>query len=172
MAALTEHRIVSLRIILSNGLARWANPASERGGVLRTRAGEAGRRASQQAPERTAEPKARPPATALLDLDFGALLLERGLDLLGLVARDTLLDRLREGVDEVLGLLEAQARELANDLDDRDLGRPDVQERGGELGLLPGRGGGRGRTAPGPGRWRRPPHAGGKADRRLFRVRL
>ena len=62
----------------------------------------------------------------LLDLDLGALLFEGRLDLLGLVLGDALLDGLRRRVDEVLGLLEAEPGELADDLDDRDLvaGRP------------------------------------------------
>src|ERR1035437_277884 len=55
------------------------------------------------------------PRQGLLDLDFRALLFEGGLDLGGLVLRDALLDGLREAVDEVLGLLEAQAGELAHD---------------------------------------------------------
>jgi hypothetical protein len=85
----------------------------------------------------------------LLDLDLAALLFERGLDLLGLVPGDAFLDGLRRRVDEVLGLLEAQAGELAHDLDDRDLVGPDLGQRGGELGLLlrglGGRGGAGGR---------------------------
>src|SRR5690242_19397694 len=60
-------------------------------------------------------------APAFLDLDLGALLLERGLDLLGLVAGNAFLDRLRRGVDEVLGLLEAQTGQLTHDLDHGDL---------------------------------------------------
>ena len=78
---------------------------------------------------------------ALLDLDLGALLFEGGLDLLGLVLGDALLDRLRRRVDEVLGLLEAEAGQLADDLDDRDLVRADLGQDGGELGLLLARGG-------------------------------
>ena len=77
----------------------------------------------------------RPPRT-LLDVDLGALLLERGLDLLGLVRGDPFLDRLGGRVDEVLGLLEAQAGQLADDLDDGDLVGSDLGEDGRELGLL------------------------------------
>src|SRR6266508_2263354 len=40
----------------------------------------------------------RAPGSRLFDLDLGALLLERGLDLLGLVLGDALLDGLRERV--------------------------------------------------------------------------
>src|SRR4051812_32391980 len=74
--------------------------------------------------------------TRLLDLDLGTLLFEGGLDLLGLVTRDAFLDRLRAGVDEILGLLEAEARQLPDDLDHRDLVRADLGEGRGELGLL------------------------------------
>src|SRR3954469_714467 len=72
----------------------------------------------------------------LLDLDLRALLLEGRLDLLGLVAGDRFLDRLGCGVDEVLGFLEPQPGELADDLDDGDLVRADLREDGGELRLL------------------------------------
>src|SRR5215213_4082528 len=57
----------------------------------------------------------------LLDLDEAAGLFELGLELLGLVAVDALLDGLRGLVDERLGLLEAQAGGRADDLDDLDL---------------------------------------------------
>src|SRR5687768_8165184 len=66
--------------------------------------------------------RARPgTATALLDLDGRALLLELGLHRVRLVLRDALLHRRRRAVDEVLRLLEAQAGQLAHDLDDLDL---------------------------------------------------
>src|SRR3989304_5043503 len=70
------------------------------------------------------------------DLDLGALLLEGGLDLLGLLTGHTLFDRLGRRVDEVLGLLEAELGELSDDLDDRDLVRADLGQDGIELGLL------------------------------------
>src|SRR6476619_5514665 len=72
----------------------------------------------------------------LLDLDLRALLLEGSLDLVRLVACDAFLDGLRSRVDQVLGLLEAQAGQLADDLDDRDLVRADLREDSAELGLL------------------------------------
>src|SRR6476469_5435718 len=56
-----------------------------------------------------------------LEGDLGALSLELGLGGLGLLLVDTLEDRLGGGLDGVLGLLEAQAGQLANDLDDLDL---------------------------------------------------
>src|SRR4051794_11889077 len=62
----------------------------------------------------------------LVDLDLRALLLESGLDLVRLVAGNALLDRLRRRVNEVLGLLEAQAGQLAHDLDHGDLVRADL----------------------------------------------
>src|SRR6185436_5329892 len=57
----------------------------------------------------------------LLDLDGGAGLLEIGLELVGLLALDALLDGLRSLVDERLGLLETEAGRRADDLDDLDL---------------------------------------------------
>ena len=99
-------------------------------------AGSAAEGAREQATERTSrcvsERRARqrtdaPPHAGrlrrLLDLDLAALLLEGGLDLLRLVLGDAFLDGLGRGVDEVLGLLEAEAGQLADDLDDRDLVR-------------------------------------------------
>src|SRR4051812_30845370 len=70
----------------------------------------------------------------LFDLDEAAGLFEVGLELLGLVAVDALLDGLRGLVDERLGLLEAQAGGGADDLDDLDLlvagaGEDDVERR-------------------------------------------
>src|SRR2546423_7596161 len=89
-------------------------------------------------------PDGRPLLTAvvwveLLDLDGGAGLLELGLELVGLLALDALLDGLGRLVDEGLGLLEAQAGRRADDLDDLDLlvtgaGEDDVD--GGRLLLL------------------------------------
>src|SRR3954452_18518726 len=73
----------------------------------------------------------------LLQLDAAAGLLELGLQLLGLVALDALLDGLRRLVDERLGLLEAQAGRRADDLDDLDLlvagGREDDVDRRADL---------------------------------------
>src|SRR3954470_15992191 len=81
------------------------------------------------------------PVLGLLDLDGAAGFLELGLELLGLFLLDALLDGLGRLVDDRLGLLEAQARGRADDLDDLDLlvarGREDDVE--GAL-LLLGRG--------------------------------
>src|SRR2546423_7760104 len=57
----------------------------------------------------------------LLELDAAAGLLELGLELVGLLALEALLDRLGRLVDQRLGLLEAQAGGRADDLDDLDL---------------------------------------------------
>src|SRR4051794_34772250 len=78
----------------------------------------------------------------LLQLDAAAGLFELGLELVGLVALDAFLDRLRRLVDERLRLLQAQAGRRADDLDDLDLlvarGGQDDVDRGR---LLLGRGG-------------------------------
>src|SRR4051794_19477888 len=71
----------------------------------------------------------------LLQLDGAAGLLELGLELVGLLALDALLDGLGGLVDERLGLLEAEAGGRAHDLDDLDLlvarrGEDDVDRRG------------------------------------------
>ena len=57
----------------------------------------------------------------LLDLHGGAGRLELRLDLGGLVLGDRLLDRLRRRLDQILGLLQAQAGDRADLLDDVDL---------------------------------------------------
>ena len=49
-------------------------------------------------------------------------------------------DRLGRALDEVLGFLQAEAGDLADDLDDLDLVRADFGERDVELGLLLDRG--------------------------------
>src|ERR1019366_177707 len=76
----------------------------------------------------------------LLDFDLGADVFELLLDGRGLVLRHGLLDGLRGTFHEVLGFLEAQARDLADDLDDVDLVAADFGERHRELGLLFGSG--------------------------------
>ena len=91
------------------------------------------------------EPFERPAVTAalratLLDLDGAAGLFDVGLELLGLVLVDALLDGLGGLVDERLGLLQAQAGRRADDLDDLDLlvaraGEDDVERRLLLLGL-------------------------------------
>src|SRR3954447_19324195 len=102
-----------------------------------------------------APPRAAVLSTAsLLELDAPAGLLELGLELLGLVALDALLDGLGRLVDEGLGLLEAEAGRRADDLDDLDLlvaggGEDDVDRRARLLLGAAAVAGGRG----GRGRW-------------------
>src|SRR5581483_6492319 len=79
-------------------------------------------------------------SSALLELDGGACLLELGLDLVGLFLVHALLDRLRRRVDEVLGLLEAEAGDRADDLDHLDLLCARAREDDVEGGLLLRRG--------------------------------
>ena len=77
-----------------------------------------------------------------LHFDRRSLLFELGLDLGRLVLRDARLHGLRRAVDEVLGFLQTETRQLAYDLDDLDLLRAGLLEVDGELRLLLG---GRGR---------------------------
>src|SRR5690606_23943277 len=58
---------------------------------------------------------------ASLDLDGRACGLELSLDLLGLLFRHALLDGLVAGLDEILGLLEAEIGDRTDLLDDVDL---------------------------------------------------
>src|SRR5213595_1433095 len=74
---------------------------------------------------------------ALLELDGGASLLELGLQLVGLLALDALLDCFRRLVDKGLGLFQAESGRGAHDLDygdllATDLGQHDV-DRGSFL---------------------------------------
>src|SRR3712207_2987568 len=64
---------------------------------------------------------ARIPDLALLDLDAAAGPLKGGPSLLGVVLADPLEDRLGGAVDQVLGLLQAEAGQRAHLLDDLDL---------------------------------------------------
>ena len=82
----------------------------------------------------------RPPRRVkLLDGDRRAGLLELGLGVLGGVLVDLLEQRLGSAVDEILGLLEAQAGDdLADDLDDADLLLAGTLEDDVELRLLLG----------------------------------
>jgi len=73
---------------------------------------------------------------ALLDLDGRSGFLETLLDSLGLVLADRFLDRLGCGVDQVLRLLEPEAGDRSNRLDDVDLVRADLLEDDVELGLF------------------------------------
>src|SRR6516225_171997 len=74
--------------------------------------------------------------SSLLNLNLGADFLELLLDRLGLVLRDGLLDRLRGALDEVLGFLETEGGDLADDLDHVDLVGADFLQRDCEFRLL------------------------------------
>src|SRR5512138_2551868 len=87
---------------------------------------------STRAPSRHQAPGPRD----FLDLDLGADVLELLLDRVGLVLRDRLLDRLGRRFNQILGLLQAKARDLANHLDDVDLVGAYFSQRDRELGLL------------------------------------
>src|SRR5471030_2000969 len=71
----------------------------------------------------------------LLEFDRGAGGLELLLDFLGLGLGGVFLDVLGRALDEVLGLLEAEARDGTDFLDDAGLVRAGLLEDDGELGL-------------------------------------
>ena len=73
----------------------------------------------------------------LLDLDLRASLFELLLEVLGILLGHALLQSLRSGLDESLGLGQAQTGDLADSLDDLDLGSSvETGEDDVELGLL------------------------------------
>src|SRR6478672_2940261 len=74
----------------------------------------------------------------LLDLDFGADVLELLLDRRRFFLRDSFLNRLGRALDQVLRFLQAEARDLANDFDDIDLVAAHFGQGRRELGLLLG----------------------------------
>lgn len=77
----------------------------------------------------------------LLDLDLRASLFELLLEVLGILLGHALLQSLRSGLDESLGLGQAQTGDLADSLDDLDLGSSvETGEDDVELGLLLGSG--------------------------------
>ena len=75
-----------------------------------------------------------------LQFDGGALLLELLLHLLGLGLGHAVLHRARRTIDQVLGFLQAERGELADDLDDVDLLVTAGLEDDGELRLFLDRG--------------------------------
>src|SRR6185369_2496029 len=77
-----------------------------------------------------------PRSCDLLDFDLRAYVLELLLDRRGLVLVHAFLDRLGRTLDEVLGFLQAERGDLADDLDDVDLVGADFGQRDRELGLL------------------------------------
>ena len=115
--------------------AREARPSTNRG-CEATRTGA-------YSPEDRGRRKKRPGPAAvptLLDLDLGAGVLELLRDVVGLGLRHAGLDVLRGAVDEILRVLEAEAGDFTDDLDDADLVRAAALEDDGELGLLLGSG--------------------------------
>src|SRR5205085_12310692 len=78
----------------------------------------------------------------LLELHLRTGGLELLLDFLGLGLVGAFLDRLGRAFDEILGLLEAEARDGTDFLDDADLVRAGLGEDDVELGLLLGGGSG------------------------------
>src|SRR5690606_16242694 len=105
---------------------------------------------------------------ALLELDLRASGFELLLDLFGVGLGSGLLDGLRSALDKVLGLLETQAGDGADFLDDADLVRAGILQDDVELGLLLGRSGG-GSSASGRGRGNGNRSGGGNAPL-LFEV--
>src|SRR5512144_2914094 len=79
-------------------------------------------------------------AARSLHFDGRALLFQLGLHLRGLVLSDAGLHGLWGAVDQVLGFLQAEARELTDDLDDLNLLRAGFLEDDVELRLLLDRG--------------------------------
>ena len=71
----------------------------------------------------------------LLQLNLSASSLELLLDLVSLSLRSSLLDGLRSGVNLLLSFLQAQAGDLADNLDNTDLGRASVNQNDVEVGL-------------------------------------
>jgi large subunit ribosomal protein L7/L12 len=74
--------------------------------------------------------------TAAGDKKIQVIKAVRELTGLGLFLGHAFLDRLRRGIDEILGLLEPQARQLAHGLDDLDLVGADIGEDDVKLRLL------------------------------------
>src|SRR3954453_13949634 len=73
---------------------------------------------------------------SLGDADLGADFLELLLDRLGFFLGHAFLDRLGRALRESLGPLQAEAGDLADDLDDLDLLAAGLRQRNVELGFL------------------------------------
>src|SRR5205823_3650962 len=104
----------------------WIAPASSRVTARVRAASDCFRQPKSDKKHNSGRPARRPgrpfvEQATLLERDLRALLLELGLGLVGVVLVDLLQDRLRRRLDQVLGLLEAKAGQLAHDLDDLDL---------------------------------------------------
>ena len=119
----SSRRHPSLRVPPPTAHGRCAAPGTRRRGAV-------------TAPRRCSSSDAGRGRRGSLDLDGGAGALERLLGLVGVVLGDTLEDGLGGRLDEVLGLLEAEAGEAAHLLDDADLLVTGVGEDDVEGGLL------------------------------------
>src|SRR6478736_5238540 len=97
--------------------AKAARPIHCRGPLVEADRTSAWRRG----PQRPASGEAGRAEHVLLQLDLGAFGLELRLELVGVGLRHAFLDRLGRALDQVLGLLEAEAGDLAHRLDDVDL---------------------------------------------------
>src|ERR1700735_731448 len=94
------------------------------------------RQSSRGPPRCLRQPPASPyERQSLLDGSLCASVLELLLDRLGIRLRNAFLDRRRSALDQVLRLLEAQARDLADDLDDAHFVGAELGHGHGELGL-------------------------------------
>src|SRR5436190_3460868 len=131
-----------LRPLVTEGTTREASALWDASSQLQPRS--AGRRSAWRPGLllRTYGNRRALPDQKLLDLHLGAGFFELLLCSFGVGLRNRFLDRLRGAVDEVLRLLEAEARELAHRLDDVDLVFAGREQHDGELGLLFGSGGG------------------------------
>src|SRR4051812_7291219 len=127
---------VTLRAGASPGSAPSASPAPRRGDPHRGRCAQGRREAG--APGGTPASRAVYVRPASLERDGGAGALERLLGLLGRVLGDALENRLRGGLDQVLGLLQAEGGQGAHLLDHVDLLVPGRLEDDVELVLLDG----------------------------------
>src|SRR6266404_3674203 len=111
---------------------RSPTPASRAAGISRET-----RRASLFAIRDSARNESQiPNPESLLDFDLRSDFLELLLDRVCLVLGDAFLDRFGRALDEILGFLEAERGDLADDLDDVDLVAAHFGERDGEVGLL------------------------------------
>src|ERR1700722_8141404 len=90
--------------------------------------------------KRAADQKVRAPlkflVPNLLDFDRTAGFDDLGLDLLGVVLADGLLDRARSAIDEVLGFFEAETGDVLDDLDNLKLRIARGGENDIKFGLL------------------------------------
>src|ERR1700728_3398816 len=118
-----------------------------------SKANQQNRKNSRGPPRFLRQPPASPyERQSLLDGSLCASVLQLLLDRLGIRLRNAFLDRRRSALDQVLRLLEAQARDLADDLDDAYLVGAELGHGHGELGRASRRRRRRGRTAAARGR--------------------